>query len=569
MSLNNIKTNKTKLQINTPALMPKDDILMEEADDEGSDHETATPRTTTKRKRNAIAYVKSTKMRLSDDNEIVGPAGSSPSRRVPVKKDARKVKRDWGPAASAHDPVVHKSSFDDGHPPNNISFSGENPVGNPSANELGSTTEEDVASEDERIMADVETENMELEAVQPDPEPTPPLKPGAFASEEEKIQWYKEKAAFIAQRPRKLCPSAPQPFTEPPEAYTDGLDFAYRGEHDLHIIHPLMSGQPAIEEEEEATDVDSDSQRVQNDVIVADLWQQEVAHKDRGHAILKSKTTITGGGEDAGAGGLKRKREPEELARNTRARVEGVESDCEVGRKMSRRRKRSSSSPASLSLAARKRRQIHRVGRSSPGDLIVVLPVCAVPAAPAEDIATTIPQKRDVPDGGGFRVRPGGATDGRLSFPPSPVPGEGPMGIMRMRNQWDKTIAIARRATAGVAHSSPLGPVRGRKINKPNRVSGRPRWEAKEFPKREIGDGHVEALRRYIISKTGRSPAVAAGRNVVMGVSFLFELFRLDLIHANVYSQSLAPKVVGARGVGWRATVQAIGLRWLGMEIEV
>lgn len=282
------------------------------------------------------------------------------------------------------------------------------------------------------------------------------------------------------------------------------------------------------------TDADSYSQRAANDVIVADLWQQAREHEDGTHAIAEFKPEITGSREAASAGDLKRKGEPEKLASNTRARVDSGHETLVN----SSRRKRSLTSPAFSSLLARRRiRQTLRAGSGPPGGPIAVLSAHAIPTAPAGNLVTALPT-RGTPDRRGLSMRLGGAADERLFFP---VLGEGLMGVERMRNRWDETITIGGGTTwrgnsarmAPSSNSGPWstrrgrrrrsGPVKGGNIEKSNRNSNKPRWEVKVFPKREIEDGHVEALRRYIISNTGRLPVVAPGRNVVSGVSFIFE----------------------------------------------
>lgn len=228
---------------------------MEEADDEGSDHAAATPRTTTKRKRNAIPFVKSTKTRLSDDDETVGSAGSTLGRKVPVKKKSRRVDSARGPAASAHDTAVPEKNFDHGlsHALDNILSRGGSPRGNTSENKSGSTGK-NVASENERVMEDLRAKNMSSlesgsfkhEAEKPELE-LGPLPGGDFRSEAEKIQWKKAKAAFLAQRPLGLCPSIPPPLIGTPEIYPGARDFSYGVKRHLHTTHPLLSGQPAID----------------------------------------------------------------------------------------------------------------------------------------------------------------------------------------------------------------------------------------------------------------------------------------------------------------------------------
>lgn len=225
--------------------------------------------------------------------------------------------------------------------------------------------------------------------------------------------------------------------------------------------------------------------------------------------------------------GLKRKREPEEFTSNTRQRVDGGR---EIGREISSGRKW-----ASLSSSPAKRRapQIRPLRFDRPGRSNVDLLAGVVLAPPAENVVMAAPPKKNVLCRQVSGVWLGGDADGRLFAPVCPITGEMIIGVARMKNQQQGKIMNGRKTTAftnaavGVSFSTSearggLGgqgrrprSVRSGKVEKSAR-----RWEPKEFPKREIGMGQVEALRRYVVSKRGRPPVVEHGRNVVIGVSF-------------------------------------------------
>lgn len=323
--------------------------------------------------------------------------------------------------------------------------------------------------------------------------------------------------------------------------YTMARDFAYPASHALHTAHPLASGGPGLVDE-----VESEAEEdVEMEEVEAEVEAEEGANK--------------------------RKREPEVLASNTRVKV-GPD----------RTATRKSLFPTS-SLVRRRVTKMNLGGRK-PAGLIPDLLAGVILAPPNDKAAMSDPEKK----GGVDHMRPrlGFAADGRL-YPASAVPVERPCGVERIRNRQEERMTRARRTSSwvnsGACSVSPrsamdggnpkgrTGRVRGGRVEKSTRITPARRFEPEEYPRRVIGESHLEGLRRYVTSHFGKSPAIMVGTNVLSGVGF-FPLSRLNEYHTDIFRQSLAPGYMGVRGVEereWRIVLREILLKWLGMEVEL